>query len=103
LECTDNGKPYSEGVFDITEVVNGLRYYGGWIPNVTGKTYPVTNEYTVQTRKEPVGVVALIAPWNYPLLMDAWKFCPALAAGNTVVLKPSEETPLSVLKVADLF
>lgn len=86
----------------MEEVIYGLRYYGGWVDKINGKTYPTNSDFTVITRKEPLGVVGLVAPWNYPLLMGAWKLFPALAAGNTIVFKPSEETPLSILRFCEL-
>jgi len=103
LECVDNGKIYSDAVGDISEVINVIRYYGGWSDKITGTTFTTYDDYTIQSRRVPFGPCGLIAPWNYPLLMCAWKVFPALAAGNTVVLKPSEETPLTILKICSLF
>jgi len=79
-----------------------LRYYAGWADKVTGKTYSTTGQQLNYTRREPFGVVGLIAPWNFPLLMAEWKLGPSLAAGNCVVLKPSEVTPLTILKFAEI-
>ena len=80
-----------------------LRYYAGWPTKIEGETIPVTwpNAF-VYTRKEPVGVCGQIIPWNFPLLMAAWKIAPALAAGCTVVLKPAEQTPLTALRLGEL-
>jgi aldehyde dehydrogenase (NAD+) len=79
-----------------------VRYYAGWADKIQGKTIPIAGDYFCYTRREPVGVVGQIIPWNFPLLMLAWKLAPALAAGNTVVMKPAEQTPLSALRVAEL-
>jgi aldehyde dehydrogenase (NAD+) len=78
------------------------RYYGGWADKIEGKTIPITGPYFCHTRHEPIGVVGQIIPWNFPLLMQAWKWGPALAAGCTIVLKPAEQTPLSALRVGEL-
>lgn len=94
LESTDNGKPLAEAEFDIDCVVATLRYYAGWADKIHGKTIPADGGVFSFTRVEPVGVCGQIIPWNYPSLMLAWKFGPALAAGNTVVLKPAEQTPV---------
>jgi len=99
LESLDNGKVYNDAVEDIEEVVRVIRYYGGWSDKLTGRTYTSFDDYTISSRRVPYGTVGLISPWNYPLMMCAWKLFPALAAGNTVVLKPSEETPLTILKL----
>ncbi|EGR31514.1 hypothetical protein IMG5_107330 [Ichthyophthirius multifiliis] len=102
LESLDNGKPLYASLSDITEVVNNLRYYAGWADKTTGKSYSSQDNTLFYTRREPFGVVGLISPWNFPLLMCEWKFAPALAAGNCLVHKPSEETPLTILRVAEL-
>jgi len=102
LETLDNGKPFEDAVFDVTCSVDTLRYYAGWADKVGGKTIPSDGNFLTMTRKEPIGVVGQIIPWNYPLLMLAWKWGPALATGNTLVLKPAEQTPLSALYVAAL-
>jgi aldehyde dehydrogenase (NAD+) len=78
------------------------RYYAGWADKIQGKTIPISGNYFCYTRLEPVGVVGQIIPWNFPLLMQAWKLAPALATGNTVVLKPAEQTPLTALRVGEL-
>ena len=78
------------------------RYFAGWADKVQGKTIPIAGDYFCYTRHEPVGVVGQIIPWNFPLLMQAWKLAPALATGNTVVMKPAEQTPLTALRVGEL-
>ncbi len=83
-------------------VVNTLRYYAGWADKIEGRTVPVRGNFLSYTLRQPVGVVGQIIPWNFPLLMLAWKWGPALACGNTVVLKPAEQTPLTALRVGEL-
>ena len=103
LETLDNGKPISDArAADLPLVVDCFRYYAGWADKITGDTIPVRGNYFTYTKREPVGVCGQIIPWNFPLLMVAWKWGPALAAGNTVVLKPAEQTPLSCLRLAEL-
>lgn len=104
LDALDNGKPYKAARdVDAFWSARHIRYFAGWPDKIEGATIPVNIPDRLNyTRVEPVGVCGLITPWNYPLLMAAWKLAPALAAGNTIVLKPSEETPLSVLYLADL-
>ncbi len=104
LEALDNGKPVSiAGVVDVPLAVAHLRYYAGWPTKIEGETIPVSwPNVFVYTLKEPVGVCGQIIPWNFPLLMAAWKLGPALAAGNTIVLKPAEHTPLSALRLGEL-
>lgn len=104
LDALDNGKPYATARdVDAHWSARHFRYFAGWPDKIEGATIPVsTPDRLNYTRIEPVGVCGLITPWNYPLLMAAWKLAPALAAGNTIVLKPSEETPLSALYLADL-
>lgn len=104
LDALDNGKPVAVARdVDAVWSARHFRYFAGWPDKIEGVTIPVsTPDRLNYTRIEPVGVCGLITPWNYPLLMAAWKLAPCLAAGNTVVLKPSEETPLSVLYLADL-
>jgi aldehyde dehydrogenase (NAD+) len=103
LETLDNGKPLSESLnMDLPFVIETYRYYAGWADKIQGKTIPISGPYFCYTRHEPVGVVGQIIPWNFPLLMQAWKLAPALAAGNTVVLKTAEQTPLSALRVGEL-
>ena len=103
LESLDNGKPYSVAkAADVPLSIACYRYFAGWADKVQGKTIPVAGDYFCYTRHEPVGVVGQIIPWNFPLLMQAWKLAPALATGNTVVMKPAEQTPLTALRVAEL-
>ncbi len=103
LESLDNGKPYRDALnADLPLTIKCYRYYAGWADKNHGKTIPVEGNYFCYTRHEPVGVVGQIIPWNFPLLMQAWKWGPALACGNTVVLKPAEQTPLTALRVAAL-
>jgi aldehyde dehydrogenase (NAD+) len=103
LEALDNGKPVALAKrVDVAKSVACYRYFAGWADKIQGKTIPIDGRYFCYTRHEPVGVVGQIIPWNYPMLMQAWKLAPALAAGNTVVLKPAEETPLSALRVGEL-
>ncbi len=104
LETLDNGKPISVArVADIPLVVDHFRYYAGWATKVEGETIPVSVPGMLNyTLREPVGVVGQIIPWNFPLLMAAWKLGVALACGNTVVLKPAEQTPLSALRLGEL-
>ncbi|MBE9033864.1 aldehyde dehydrogenase family protein [aff. Roholtiella sp. LEGE 12411] len=102
LETLDNGKPLQDSLGDLELVIACYRYYAGWADKVQGKTIPINGPYFCYTRHEPVGVVGQIIPWNFPLLMQAWKLAPALATGNTVVLKTAEQTPLSALRVGEL-
>lgn len=101
LETLDNGKPLREArTIDIRESIDCFRYYAGWADKIEGETLPVSGPYLNYTRREPVGVCGQIIPWNYPFQMAAWKVAPALACGNTVVLKPAEQTPLTALELA---
>src|ERR1700674_318163 len=103
LEALDNGKPYSVArAADLPLTIACYRYYAGWADKLQGKTIPVNGNYFTYTKHEPVGVVGQIIPWNFPLLMQAWKLGPALATGCTVVMKPAEQTPLSALRVGEL-
>jgi len=103
LESLDNGKPISEAkAADLPLVIDCLRYYAGYADKIHGKTIPVRGPYFTYTRREPVGVAGQIIPWNFPMLMVAWKWGPALAAGCTIVMKPAEQTPLSCLRMARL-
>ena len=103
LEALDNGKPYHVArAADLPLTIACYRYYAGWTDKIHGKTIPAQGKYFSYTKHEPVGVVGQIIPWNFPLLMQAWKLGPALAAGCTVVLKPAEQTPLSALRVGEL-
>lgn len=87
---------------DLPETINTIRYYAGWCDKVSGQTINPTPEKFAYTLRQPIGVIGQIIPWNYPLAMAAWKLGPALACGNTVVLKPAEQTPLSILVLATL-
>lgn len=102
IEALDNGKTYADALLDVGYAVDVFRYYGGYADKIHGKTIPADFGLFSMTRREPVGVVGQIIPWNYPLLMLAWKWAPALAAGCTSVLKPAELTPLSALYFASL-
>ncbi len=103
LESMDNGKPISECLgFDLPQVVETFRYYAGWADKNLGEINPVSGKYFSYTLREPAGVVGQIIPWNFPLLMAAWKLGPALACGCTVVLKPAEQTPLTALRLGEL-
>jgi len=103
LESLDNGKPLRDSrAADLPLTIKCYRYYAGWADKIHGKTIPVEGDFFCYTRHEPVGVVGQIIPWNFPLLMQAWKWGPALATGCTIVLKPAEQTPLTALRVAAL-
>ncbi len=104
LESLDNGKPFATAFNVETNVALGqLRYFAGWPTKLTGETYPVSSPgYHVYSRREPLGVCAAITPWNYSLVMAMQKIGPALASGNTLVLKPAEQTPLTALFLAEL-
>jgi len=103
LESLDNGKPIGEtSAVDIPQAAEVFAYYGGWADKVYGQTIPVGNSFFTYTLREPHGVCGQIIPWNFPLLMAAWKLAPALACGNTSVLKPAEQTPLTALRLAEL-
>src|SRR5215813_6658588 len=102
-ELQANGKPYHVArAADIPLTITCYRYYAGWADKNHGKTIPIQGKYFCYTKHEPVGVVGQIIPWNFPLLMQAWKLAPALAAGNTAVLKVAEQTPLTALRVGEL-
>lgn len=103
LETLDNGKPIKESrYFDIPAVVETFRYYAGWATKLEGETISNNPDFFTYTLREPIGVVGQIIPWNFPLLMAAWKLGPALACGNTLILKPAEQTPLSALRLGEL-
>ena len=109
LESLDNGKPIGVArVADVPLAVDLFRYMAGWTTKLHGRTFPISVPYApgaqffAYTQREPIGVVGQIIPWNFPLLMAAWKLGPALAAGCTVVLKPAEQTPLSALRLGEL-
>ena len=102
LETRQNGKPLFESKIDVSSTVETLRYYAGWCDKFGGETVPVDGNFLTYIRHEPVGVVGAIVPWNFPLVMAAWKIGPVLAAGNSLVLKPSEKSPLTAIRVAQL-
>jgi betaine-aldehyde dehydrogenase len=103
LETMDNGKPHREAGFDVADAAACFRYYAGLITKPDGQTYHVADPMQAMVVREPVGVCGLIVPWNFPLLMSVWKLAPALAAGNTVVFKPSEVTPVTPKKLFEIF
>ena len=102
LETLNMGKPILESEYDLADAATCFEYFGGWATKIMGEVNPVPDNAMSFTVKEPVGVCGLIIPWNYPLLMAAWKIAPALAAGCTMVLKPAEATPLTVLELAKI-
>ena len=102
LESYNCGKTITDSRGDLQGVVNTLRYYAGWADKIEGRTVPVRGSFLSYTLRQPVGVIGQIIPWNFPLLMLAWKWGPALACGNTLVMKPAEQTPLTALRVGEL-
>jgi aldehyde dehydrogenase (NAD+) len=103
LETLHNGKPITESrQIEIPAAAECFQYYAGWADKIQGATIPVKGNYLTYTLREPVGVVAAIVPWNFPLLLAAWKVAPALACGNTVVLKPASQTPLTALALGEI-
>lgn len=103
LETADNGKPYFESrKVDLPSVVENFRYFAGMADKIHGSTIPVGGPFLNYTLREPVGVVGIITPWNFPLSLASWKVAPALATGNAVVLKPAEQTPLTALRLGEL-
>ncbi|RNF18327.1 aldehyde dehydrogenase, mitochondrial precursor [Trypanosoma conorhini] len=103
VETLDNGKPYGVALrLDLAQVEECFRYYAGWADKVCGQVLPTSGSNFSFTKREPVGVCGQVIPWNFPLLMAAWKLAPALAMGNTVVLKPAEQTPLTALRLGEL-
>ena len=103
LETADNGKPIKESTYvDLPQVAENFEYFAGWATKIEGETIPVPGQMFNYTLREPVGVCGQIIPWNFPLLMAAWKLAPALAAGNTVVLKPAEQTPVTAMELGKL-
>jgi acyl-CoA reductase-like NAD-dependent aldehyde dehydrogenase len=104
LETLDNGRPLRvTSRVDVPQAVRHFRYYAGWASKIEGSTIPVSfPNQLVYTVREPMGVVGLIIPWNFPLLMAAWKLAPALACGNTCILKPAEQTPLTALRLGEI-
>ncbi len=103
LESLDNGKPIRESRYvDLPMVLDTFRYYAGWADKISGMTLPIPGPHFCYAQREPMGVAGQIIPWNFPLLMAAWKWGPALAAGCTVILKPAEQTPLTALRLGEL-
>jgi betaine-aldehyde dehydrogenase len=103
LETRNTGKPIAESEYDMDDTATCFEYYGGLATKINGEVLPVPAEAVAFAMREPIGVAGQIIPWNYPLMMAAWKIAPALAAGCTVVLKPAEQTPLSILELAKDF
>jgi len=103
LETLDNGKPLEKAKHDVDSAINHFKYYAGWATKIEGSTLPVGPDKIAYTMREPLGVTGLIVPWNFPLMISAWKLAPALACGNCCVLKPAEQTPLSALYLGKLF
>jgi betaine-aldehyde dehydrogenase len=103
LETRNNGKPIVEAEFDIADAATCFEYYGGMATKIMGDVVPVPDNAMSLALREPIGVCGQIIPWNYPLLMAAWKLAPAICAGCTVVLKPAEQTPLTILELAKHF
>lgn len=104
LETADNGKPIRESAYvDLPQVVENFEYFAGFATKIEGETIPVPGQMFNYTLREPLGVCGQIIPWNFPLLMAAWKLAPALAAGNTIVLKPAEQTPVTAMELGKLF
>lgn len=103
LEALDNGKPRMLAYYgDLKGTLITYRYFAGWADKIQGKTIPIDGPFVSMTCHEPVGVVGQIIPWNFPIMMQAYKLAPALACGCTIVLKPAEQTPLTALYVASL-
>jgi acyl-CoA reductase-like NAD-dependent aldehyde dehydrogenase len=102
LETLDNGKPLAFARSDVANAAKHFRYFAGWTTKIEGRTIPVSHPALVYTRRESLGVVGLITPWNFPLLMAAWKIAPALACGNAAVIKPADQTPLTTLRLGEL-
>jgi aldehyde dehydrogenase (NAD+) len=102
LETLNNGKPLFESGIDIRLAAATYKYYGGWADKIHGETIPVEGPFLNYTLREPLGVVGAIVPWNFPISLAAWKVGPALACGNTVVLKPAELTPFTAIRMAEL-
>jgi aldehyde dehydrogenase (NAD+) len=102
LEALNSGKTIRDSRGDVGGVVSWFRYYGGWADKIEGRTLPIAPPFMSYTLRQPIGVVGQIIPWNFPLMMLAWKWGPALACGNTIVLKPAEQTPLTALRLGEL-
>jgi aldehyde dehydrogenase (NAD+) len=103
LETLHNGKPIFESrQIEVPASAECFQYYAGWADKIHGETIPVKGNYLTYTLREPIGVIAAIVPWNFPLLLTAWKVAPALACGNTVIIKPASQTPLTALALAEI-
>src|SRR5438477_1466183 len=103
LETLHNGKPIFESrQIEVPASAECFQYYAGWADKIQGETIPVRGNYLTYTLREPVGVIAAIVPWNFPLLLTSWKVAPALTCGNTIIVKPASQTPLTALALADL-
>jgi acyl-CoA reductase-like NAD-dependent aldehyde dehydrogenase len=102
LETQNNGKPLFESHIDVKLTAETFKYYGGWADKIHGETIPVDGNYLNYTLREPLGVIGAITPWNFPMSLAAWKIAPALACGNTVVLKPATQTPFTAIRMAEL-
>src|SRR5947209_10403547 len=103
LETLHNGKPIFESrQIEVPASAECFQYFAGWADKIHGETLPVKGNYLTYTLREPIGVVAAIVPWNFPLLLTSWKVGPALAAGNTVIIKPASQTPLTALALAEI-
>ena len=102
LETLNNGKPVFESMIDVRLAAATYKYYGGWADKIHGETIPIDGPFLNYTLREPLGVVGAIVPWNFPISLAAWKIAPALACGNTVVLKPAELTPFTAIRMAEL-
>jgi betaine-aldehyde dehydrogenase len=103
LETRNTGKPIVESEYDIEDVATCFEYYGGLATKIHGDVVPVPDKAMSLALREPIGVAGQIIPWNYPLMMAAWKLAPAICAGCTTVLKPAEQTPITVLELASSF
>ena len=103
LDATDVGKPYQSALeHEVPRAANNIKFFADFVEQLGGETYPMEEEYLNYTRHEPVGVAALITPWNVPFMLTTWKLGPCLAAGNTAVIKPAEMTPLSVSLLGEI-
>src|SRR5262249_29482762 len=103
LETLDSGKPISNSrAIDIPAAASAFDYYAAWADKLSGETLPIDPEFFTYTLREPLGVIGAITPWNFPMCIAAQKVAPALAAGNTVILKPAEQTPLTALCLAEI-
>src|SRR5262245_34991966 len=102
LEAANVGKPFPEARTDVQVAIDNFRYYAGLAFTVAGETPPVSGPFFGYTIRQPVGVCALIVPWNFPLMLTSWKVAPALACGNTVIIKPASATPLTAVRLAQL-